>query len=1419
MKESIRTVEARTLGLKNFDVFRVLLAVVIGCSLLWWLTGYYIQRQAGEILADHDKDLIQISDQLSVGLRSGLGMLHGIPAAVGQNETLQTELRRFLQLPPAQQTREEKRQSWSREAELASLDHWLSKFTEKLGVMSVIWVMNTTGDAILASNYLAADSFVGTNYSDREYFTEAMAGRQGIQYAMGRRTNLPGLFFSSPVTDANNGIIGVVAGKIDLSFLDSWMGHANVLISDQYGVVILARDKTLEMRLLPDAKISTLSEKSQMDRYKRNTFDKVDIFPWSDALAPELKRFDNRKIPFLLKTTTLEEGEAFLTTLIPVGELARIEQEHLRSFLLLLALSSGVALFISHMLQRRRNERLLRESDARLATVFRASPVGMLLVRWSDHKVLEINDFMLQLFGYGREEVARCSLQIQDLYGSEHERLESGLQEAGHIYGLEFKTVRRDGLPVIHLVSAEKLELSGDLCYLATVVDITPIKQLEESLHEVKLTLEQRVATRTQELSQMVEERAKSQALLRTVVDTVPIRIFWKDRESRYMGCNPPFARDAGKNDPSELLGLDDSHLGWADQAERYQLDDRKVMESGQGKLGYEEPQSAPNGDLRWLRTSKVPLRNSHNEVVGVLGVYEDITEFKRGEQQLTLAMGKLQNAMSQVEIASRFKSEFLANMSHEIRTPMNAIIGLVDLALHLEMSPRLRDYLNKIANASRSLLRIINDILDFSKIEAGKITLESADFTLGRVIENLADIFRNSAAENNLELVLGIDPQCPTLLHGDSLRLEQVLMNLISNALKFTKQGSVRVWVSREAIAPGPTVDAAPAAEGEPVVLRFTVQDSGIGLTKEQITGLFTPFCQADSSTTRQFGGTGLGLSICKRLVELMEGKIWVESEPGVGSLFGFTALFTQRSGLEQEYSALPDSLVDLPVLLVDDNDIAREILQVTLQTMRFRPFSVASGEEAMAAVTRMIEAGTPYPLVLLDYKMPGMNGIETARQIADFHAEHGTDLPRPKMILLSAFGLDAGLSPQAKASGLEVFLSKPVTRSRLFDAVSDVMGLGLVHRHQPEAEGIDHKAVFDQVGGARILLVEDNAINQQVAKEMLELLGLKVSVAGNGLEATRMVLETPFDLIFMDIQMPVMDGYAAVRHIRANPQFATLPIVAMTAHAMDGDRQKSLDVGMNGHITKPIDRKQLYAVLLRWITPGQRAKPEAGLLLAKPPERAGCTIPLDLPGIDVEAGLERLGGNHQLLRTLLLESGRDFAEVVGKVRTALAGEHQDDWLVARSLVHAVKGVAGNISAVDLHQAAAMLEQSIDANQRDHWPALLSHLEQVLLPLLDAIHTLEPDGEKESVAPGRVEAEPEQVRALLDQLADFIRQGNSKAINALADLKPCLLGEVNEQDLAALERAINRFDFKSARIALVDIAQSWNKKHAQGGS
>ena len=773
-----------------------------------------------------------------------------------------------------------------------------------------------------------------------------------------------------------------------------------------------------------------------------------------------------------------------------------------------------------------------------------------------------------------------------------------------------------------------------------------------------------------------------------------------------------------------------------------------------------------------------------------------------------------LRAARDQALAASRAKSEFLATMSHEIRTPMNAVMGLTDLALQTSLTPKGQDYLIKVANASRSLLRIINDILDFSKIEAGKLVLEPVDFLLRDVFDHLSDLFRNQAAAKDVELIMQVADECRYALTGDYLRIEQILMNLVGNALKFTEEGEVEVGVKLT------------QQTGDEVVLEFFVRDTGIGLSQAQIDTLFAPFIQADNAITRQYGGTGLGLTICRRLVEIMAGRIWAESTPGGGSVFRFTVALQRREAAEQDDMLPPQDLQRLRVLLVDDNPVTQNALRAFLDIFTFVTTALGSGREAVAAVQQGIATGSPYQLVLVDWLMPELDGIETARQILEIAARQESQQagPPPKIILLIAFGREEAIKLRAREVGVNTFLAKPVNCSLLFDTVMELFGKEVTKIYRPAREAIDMIGIRGKVGGARVLLVEDNALNQLVARKMLENLGLFVAVAGDGLEANRMVMEASFDLVLMDIQMPIMDGYSACRQIRGNPRFKNLPIIAMTAHAMAGDRQKCLDAGMNDHMAKPIDRKQLYAALLEWIKPGDRPRIKRVPVPKRVPAANGPQMPATLPGIDVAAGLDRLDHNHRLFRFLLFEFGRGYIHVAEKIRAALTGNRRGDTESARQLVHTVKGMAGNLSAQALYDAALVLEEGIKEGRRGEWPVLLRGFESALQQVLQSITGLQPDEEEAPTgeSSASVPITPLQIQEITPQLmalANALRGNKMSALKQLRALKPLLKDAGVTQALRHMQASLEMIDFEKAQghlaeiFAALGISQEWKEE------
>ena len=655
------------------------------------------------------------------------------------------------------------------------------------------------------------------------------------------------------------------------------------------------------------------------------------------------------------------------------------------------------------------------------------------------------------------------------------------------------------------------------------------------------------------------------------------------------------------------------------------------------------------------------------------------------------------EEARNSAEAASQTKDEFLANMSHELRTPMNAVIGLSHLCLQTELSGKQQDYLQKIHSSAKSLLGILNDILDVSKIEAGKMELDHISFELDEVMDNLATILGVKAQEKNLELLIETSPDVPSILIGDPLRLGQVLINLAGNAVKFTPKGEVVVSAELE------------KEEGDQVVLRFTVKDTGIGMSQQDIDKLFRPFTQADTSITRKFGGTGLGLTISKRLIEIMGGKIWVESTPGLGSKFIFTVNVLKAEKSANIPHAEFTGLGGMRVLAVDDSENSLQILKSYLESFSFDVAVANNGRDALSTVRKANKEGRPINLAILDWKMPQMNGLELARELHSM-----TELSiKPKVLVIAGYGQNE-IPALVNDKAIDGVLEKPFKQQKLFDTIASIFGLDKWVAGKFRIIGAQfNPALVAQVRGAHLLLVEDNEINQQVARELLESFGIKVAVAENGEEAIACLQEGSFDGVLMDMQMPVMDGMTATREIRKNPLFANLPIIALTANVYVSEQNAFLAAGMNDHIGKPLDPDRLIATLAKWIHPA-RVTERSPL-----PETVAISAPMplpDLPDVKVAASVRRIGGNVDLYYSLLEKFRANQGNAVRNIRDSLVS---NDHKTAERLAHTLRGIAGTLGAEYLQNQAELLENIIKNGALDDVESLLGKIEQELEKLM----------------------------------------------------------------------------------------------------
>ncbi len=809
-----------------------------------------------------------------------------------------------------------------------------------------------------------------------------------------------------------------------------------------------------------------------------------------------------------------------------------------------------------------------------------------------------------------------------------------------------------------------------------------------------------------------------------------------------------------------------------------------------------ELPFVTARGRRLWVRTIGVAHRRD-GITWKLEGSFQDITARKKSDEALHEANTQLAFERDRAEAASRAKSQFLANMSHEIRTPMNAILGMVQLLGQTELSRRQLDYVVKTERAAKSLLDILNDILDFSKIEADKMLLEMQDFSLDKLMRDLAVILSSNLGKKDVEALLDIDTRLPVHVRGDALRLQQVLVNLAGNAVKFTERGTIVVSLKLA------------TEDNAHILIDFSVSDTGIGISREHLQQIFVGFSQGEASTTRRYGGTGLGLAISKRLVELMGGELKVESEPHKGSRFHFSLPFERApldGNIQDKYNevTLPGTARSLRTLVVDDSDMARQILHSMLEALGWHCDTADSGYQAMRMIEAAAERGRNYDVIFMDWKMPGMDGWQVTQHIRQVYPAATV----PIIIMVSAHGREVLAERlHSEPMALDGFLVKPVTASMLFDAVVDAKA----GNEFSAALRVPQRAVSKRLTGLRLLVVEDNAMNQQVACELLTGAGAQVDLAANGRAGVEAVIsaEPPFDAVLMDVQMPEMDGYTATAAIRRHPRLVSMPIIAMTANAMAQDKEACLAAGMNDHIGKPIDLDTLTATILRHCKPPSNDSPTSYTVETRNAEPGAFP-----PGThdELAKALQRMGGNAALYLNMANSFGPTAEAMQDQLQSHIQNGESGE---ASRVLHTLKGIARTMGAAELGDYVEREEKRIKQSGKLDSPELAR---DALLPLIRhhceaALHfaqSLNKTAKRASIttSPQDRGAASLEARHMLEELNHLLEGRNLRALAVFGDFKE-RYAEVLGLPLAPLEQQLDKLDFRQAQLELQALKES----------
>ncbi|MGE5452030.1 MAG: response regulator [Acidobacteriota bacterium] len=1288
----------------------------------------------------HRDNQIKAGEFRLSSLRESLGVtfqhLSALPRALGRQANL-TSFLSHMRMEGASTLSEADRarltQTLARRDDVQAISHTLHETSRDFQVTQV-YATDPYGTIVADSLIHTPVSNLGANRRTRQYFTDALETGSGTQFLVGRINKVPGFYFSARMGDQNQPT-GVVVVRQDPQALMRLFGdlRRHLFVTDAQGVILMSNQSG---ELL--SRIHAPTSQSMNDAGYLNLYQRV-----PPQLGWQIHTVTVRGEPtmvvakggqrYLALSSPLDYGGLTVWALIPMEGETAVMAAWGAGMLLVLFMGYAFLGFRSQRAQRIHDLTVAREELHDLA------------------HALPLTVFRYHQPAQGRGHFSFIGGGLETVLGITPSELEQDPDWAWRMaqqqppvpptQAVEFALQRRDRPAWVRCECLAISHADGSTTYNGYWSDITERKNVE----------------------------ARSQA----VFQHAPFAFLFFDETQSVTRCNPAALTMFGARDEQDLVGLkpmrpplspnpDPGDSALADKV-------RQIHQHVEARQVFQFEWQHTRLDGTPFDTDIVAIPFVHDGKQQVCAIIQDITVRKQAEVA-TLA------AQQAAEAAALAKSRFLANMSHEIRTPMNAVLGMTHLALMDELPARARNYIDKAHRAAGNLLQILNDVLDVSKIESGKLELENTEFQLESVISNMADVLGVKAEEKDLELLFTAPPDIPTALIGDPTRLGQILINLGNNAIKFTSQGEIVI---------GCEVDQMSAQD---VTLHFWVRDTGIGMSPDQLDRLFQPFTQGDNSTTRQFGGTGLGLTISRQLVEFMHGRIWVDSQPGRGSTFHFTARFGVQQQANNRRALLANEMEGKRVLLVDDNPTAREVLGDMARRLGLNVEVAASGEQALALMELAQQARQPHHVLLTDWKMPGMDGIAFARRALAMPPEQ-----RPCVLLVTAFAREEAIKA-AEGVGLAGVITKPVTPSTLLDSLAHSLGQELAPAPTVRNANKILQKAQRHLAGARVLLVEDQPLNQELACDLLERAGLTVVTASDGTQALeRLRHDGPFDGVLMDCQMPIMDGYTAAQRIREEPQWAALPIIAMTASAMAADRERVLQSGMNDHITKPLDLTQMFSIMARWIIPAKpAARPEA---LSDPTAR----IPLTA-ALDTTDGLARCMGNLDLYRRLVkgfAKTQQDFGQ-----RFSEAGDDLDQ---ALHLTHTLKGLAGNIGAKKLLTVANDLEQALH-NGQDHQAALQQVLTELPLVLADIAQLLQTHSAAPA-APFTVDlAQDPDLRPYWDRLAQLIEDNEAQALDVLQEVLQRWPEIHQAAAIQQLKRALDQYDFEVAAAVLLDL-------------